>query len=63
MAYKKKSILKKAGKKNKSVKKSIKKTAKPSILKELFENTSEYLDTLFENATIGIAILDPIGKI
>jgi len=63
MTKKKKDGLKKAGNKYKKENRSLKKAIKPPTLKELFDYTSEYFDTIFENATIGIAILDPIGKI
>ncbi len=63
MANKKINVLKKTGKKYKKEKKSVKSTIKSPSLRNLFDYTSEYFDTIFENANIGIAILDSAGKI
>jgi len=43
--------------------KSVKRSAKLPVVKEMLDNTSEFFNTIFVNADIGIALLDSKGKI
>lgn len=63
MPNKNKAEVKKEKSNFKKQNKSAKKSAKPPVIKKLLDNTPKYFTTIFDNANIGIVLLDSKGKI